>query len=951
MVAKRQSLDDISIMRRTYFRNILNFECVPRCFLRLLPRGIAIVLFALGTLVYPASAQDSKAEDAYEAAAGLFNLGLWEQAATAYKEYFKKHPGHTLAGHAHYGLGLCYFNMKQFAPAAKELRSAARSKGPDRVEANLYLGQSLMLKAPAAPKDAENAFESGLKSMGFAKRGFIDREWDGKSVTQWLEKESDNKKRQLAADVFKGLLEATYLRENWKSVVEKVDAFERLIKGSPIEQRTRVLVGEAHERLGGFKEAAIAYEAASILRGVDASEALFRLGLVRLNHLKDYEGAATSFNAFAGKYKSDAKRPDAAFNEGLCYFQNFHADKKEPNLAKAIELFSGFARANPKHKMADTARYYVGQLEHNRENWAATIKALEPLMKREGNPAFGQLVFLVADSYHRLNNWEKSAKLYMQFARGNEKALNADVALHNAGVSYSNLKKPDTKQAIEAFGLLDSKSPRSPHLPSARLKLGIIHYQAGRFDEARNPLEKIPENHPLKADGDYYLAWTDLDNRKPTDAARRFEALGERLAKGEAKHRLIPLCNLYQGIAEFEGRRFDASIQTLSKFVDDFPEHEKLDEGAYNMGLALMELKKWDDAVKSFDTVPKKSGIRDRALYQAAWSKRSATKPAEAISYYKELLEQHTDSQLANNVDLELAEVEFEVGGEKGGDDAAKRLVKLLGKKPPPNADLRRLALYRLGIVQFERKSYLESAKAFEDMLKDPAVNLIVSAAWQAGEARRQLGLAAEGDAQVREYKSALKNYDVAMKVKVAPDQSDQSRLQQQALLRDGQIKVAMELWMDSEKSFTAFIEAHPKHELIRTAHLGLGWAFQNQENYPKAIGSYEKTVAAGVRDDAGARAQFLLGECYFEKKQYGKAIQEFGKVEFLYAFPQWQSKAAYELAQALLRQSREEAAQGKVKDAKKNKKAARMHFELLIRRYPETKAAVAAKSELKLLK
>ena len=189
------------------------------------------------------------------------------------------------------------------------------------------------------------------------------------------------------------------------------------------------------------------------------------------------------------------------------------------------------------------------------------------------------------------------------------------------------------------------------------------------------------------------------------------------------------------------------------------------------------------------------------------------------------------------------------------------------------------------------------------------------------------------------------------MKTKVDSNQLDQARLQQQALLRDGQIKAAMELWVDSEKSFTAFIKDHTKHELIRTAYLGLGWALQNQENYPKAIGSYEKAVAAGIRDDTGARAQFLLGECYFEKEQYAKAIQEFGKVEFLYAFPQWQSKAAYELAQALLRLAMEKAAQGEEKAAKKNKEAARMHFELLIKRYPETKAAVAAKSELKLIK
>ena len=119
---------------------------------------VAIAIFITGGVVFPSSAQDSKAEDAYEAAAGLFNLGLWEQAAAAYKEYFKKHPKHTLAGHAHYGLGLCYFNLKDYASAAKELESATASKGPDAVETNLYLGQAVMMKTPAMPKHGVNFF-------------------------------------------------------------------------------------------------------------------------------------------------------------------------------------------------------------------------------------------------------------------------------------------------------------------------------------------------------------------------------------------------------------------------------------------------------------------------------------------------------------------------------------------------------------------------------------------------------------------------------------------------------------------------------------------------------------------------------------------------------------------------------------------------------------------------
>ena len=96
------------------------------------------------------------------------------------------------------------------------------------------------------------------------------------------------------------------------------------------------------------------------------------------------------------------------------------------------------------------------------------------------------------------------------------------------------------------------------------------------------------------------------------------------------------------------------------------------------------------------------------------------------------------------------------------------------------------------------------------------------------------------------------------------------------------------------------------------------------------------ETVAEGKRDDTGARGQFLLGECYLELKQYDKAVIEFSKVENLYKFPQWQSKAVYETARALLQTE--------------DRDGARETLERLVKDYPETQAATAAKSELKLL-
>ena len=879
-------------------------------------------------------AADKDAEAAYEAAAGLFNLGLWKEAADGYKEYFQKHPRHSLAGHAHYGLGLCYFNMKNYAGAAAELGKAASSKGPSKVDANLYLGQALMMKAPANPKGAETAFDESLKAMGMEKEGLLNRTWTKEKIDVWLEANEKEKEREIASTVFVGLLESTYLQGNWKSVITKTEAFGGLVEGAEVEQRVRVLSGEAHTKVGQFKEAAVAYESAANLKGSDAAEALFRLGLVRLNHLESYEAAAENFSEFSGKYRNDPKQPDAAFNEALCYYHSYYGGKQE-HLNQAVKQFAAFAKGNPKHDLAEVAQFYSGKLQHVQENWRGAVTTLEPLLDSE-NPALGQLIFLLGDSHHQLRDWKKASGYYMDFAKGNERALNADVALHNAGVAFSNLNPPDHENAMAAYELLEEKCADSPHVPSARLKLGIIHYQAGRYDAAKKPLAKIPANHALRPDADYFMAWADLDNKQPANAAKRFGDLAERLAQDDPKHRLVALSRLYQGIGEFEGGDFADAATTLGKFVADFEEHEKLDEAAFNLGLAQMELSRWDDAIKSFGKVPVGSNIHDRALYQAAWSNRLANKPAEAVPFYKSLLDQHANSPLANNVALELAEVEFETGGEEGGQDSVNRLVALLNKKPAPDANLRRLANYRLGIIYFNQKKFSDSAKSFEAMVGDADGNLLISAAWQAGEARRQVAVAAEGAAQEAEYKAALKNYEIAVNAKPGEQQANTSVLQEQAILRIGQSQAALFEWADSQAQFEKFIKDHPRHKLVRTAHLGLGWALQNQEKHVDAIASLEQVVTEGIRDDTGARAQFLLGECYFEQKQYAKCIIEFSKVESLYAFPQWQSKAAYELAQALLRQDQRDKA--------------KMQFQRLIDKYPDTPAATAAKNELRLL-
>ena len=147
--------------------------------------------------------------------------------------------------------------------------------------------------------------------------------------------------------------------------------------------------------------------------------------------------------------------------------------------------------------------------------------------------------------------------------------------------------------------------------------------------------------------------------------------------------------------------------------------------------------------------------------------------------------------------------------------------------------------------------------------------------------------------------------------------------------LETGDTLLIEEKWVEASEFFQKFITNNPKHELIRYAYLGQGYALFHQGNYSEAIKSLELTVADGMRDKEGAKGQFLIGECYFEQKQYVKAIVGYAKVEALYNFPQWQSNAAYGMAQALLQ--------------KEKRDQARQILEGLIKKYPNTDAAKEA--------
>ena len=536
------------------------------------------------------------------------------------------------------------------------------------------------------------------------------------------------------------------------------------------------------------------------------------------------------------------------------------------------------------------------------------LMALKPGIK--GTPYQQQTHFLLAESYRELNKLAEALAEY----EGAFKTPGPFVgqALYRLGVI--NYQQGNSEKAVRFLSELcqgHAEKVDSQRRETAEIHLGVLYVQLKNLNAARDLLSKIwvSKAHSFKPEAGYHLAGiTSKDKHSLLAAAKIFGEVSDRYPK----HELAADARLQQGTILSTSGKYAEAQKSFEKFAVAYPDYKEIDNVTYQLGLCLMEQQQWQLALGHFKEVPLKSAWRDEAVYQSAWcGKRKGEKPA-ATKHYKELLSNHPESPLVAYATIELAELEFEAGELE---EAGKRLGKLI--ESGLDAKLKGRAQYRLGWCYFEKKDFRNAARMYELASNEVAKELRITTLWQAGESRLRAG----------EYELASGNFKtVAQSAK--PTEKSLIQLQEQAWLRLGNSQALAKKWNDSSKTYASFIDNYPKHPQGRLAYIGMGVALREQKLHSEAIAAFDDMLKDEKRDELGAKAQYLLAECYLDQKKYDQAVAEYTKVA-PYPFKEWQSKALYEMAVAFER--------------KGDRNHANEQFDKLITKYPETGAAKLA--------
>ena len=141
--------------------------------------------------------------------------------------------------------------------------------------------------------------------------------------------------------------------------------------------------------------------------------------------------------------------------------------------------------------------------------------------------------------------------------------------------------------------------------------------------------------------------------------------------------------------------------------------------------------------------------------------------------------------------------------------------------------------------------------------------------------------------------------------------------------------------YKEAQKSYQKFIKQYNQSPWLRNARYGMAYAMEKQEDYNKAIGEYSQLLSVDPKiplkmDKWMVQARYQIGECWFNLRQYDKAMAEFLSVEVnAQGYPDWQAKSLLEMGRILITQKKND-------DAK-------LRMQEVIKRFPKTNAAEVA--------
>lgn len=848
--------------------------------------------------------EDREAAELADIAKKAQNEGDFTFAIDRWQRLIDNYPNASYIGKAHYFLGVCLIETRQFDKAIGSFQQAinqlTENDGFLIPQAYLFLGYAeIQVGLEKSQSSEANAQREANILLTTATETYADL------ISRFPKFQDLDQAFFFQATAF----------ENLRRYDEAMEALERMLaqENPQFKFQGLLLAGQIKDQQNQPEEAIEYFDS---FRGAVGQEGHPRLDELQLSHgralmtlavkqtqnnqvkqaVESYQQAETMFSELIKNQASDVDSPfvhEARYQRAFCLA---NLDRKQ----EAAETFAAVA-ANASSPFRLEALINAGRCYRELEQIDQAILAFRDATQIE-SAAAAEAAVLLAGALLDAKAYDEAFATADQWIERKPPIKTLPLLLnYRAEAAYRSSHRGD--QAPELFLQLADQFPSHSLAPAALYNAAFAMFQLNQHNQVIATVNRLVDNYP---ESDYL---PDAREVKADSLLLSDEVAAEReydeLIEKYPSHRNFQRWLLRSAIAKYIQEKYQETIDRLQPKLDEMTEPRQLAEAHHWIGSSFFQTGRFEDAVTNLQqSIDQGRTWRstDETLLLLGQSHIKQNQPNEAIAVLQNLIDQFAESPLVERAYYYLGEANFE---KNEFSQALTYFQQVLDQIP--QSDLAPAALYNIGWSQIKLEQFDSASESFSKLIQQyPEHPLVADARAGRGVANRKGGDASSSISDLKTFveTDAEGNQKFKAMYEMGLAYVDQQSFQEAAdifaklIEQDSEsaqldsyyyeLAWAMHALGNTDQaleSFAAIVDKRPQSLFAAEAHFHVGSAAYDQGDFKKAVLAFEKSIgSARTTDNSRAsnmevveqKGLYKLGWAHFKQEEYTKAKEIF---------------------------------------------------------------------------
>jgi TolA-binding protein len=526
--------------------------------------------------------------------------------------------------------------------------------------------------------------------------------------------------------------------------------------------------------------------------------------------------ARETFLELSDNFRSSEWSPKALYARGRLYL----ADEQYEEASEAFELLRERHPFDPMTRRIGTA---LGESYYQQRRYTEAIEALERALTILDEENASKAVYLIAESYNALNDYENATRYYRRYINRVDNEEQARIAHYGLGWVYH--------------------------------KQEIYHWAADAFGRASTGDDAVARK------GLYYEAVNNKLAGRYQQALDAFREFGRRFQDGE----FFEQAYYEWAVAAFEVGFYGEAIEALLPLARDLENLEQPGRTLTFLGEVYFANAEYTRALETFQLAEDLTDIDDalkrQARFQKAWIQYSNQAYRQAQPEFEAVYNQWPNSDLGKEALFWSADAHFQY---QNYGPASSQYAEFI--RAAPTHELIGAAKYALGWAYFKMGDYQNATGPLIDFLDNydpPSIALFPYDT----DTKLRIGDAfyAQG-----EYRQALEYYNNTIGAEPGGDY---------AMFQVANSYYRMNRNFEAVTEFRRLLRIYPFSSLREQAQYNIAYIYLNTGNYDQAVEEFQTVIERFPGTEWAARAQYNIGDSYYNAGEYDRAIEEYTRV------------------------------------------------------------------------